>query len=284
MYRIGSKTIKETCIYTIKHSDDLNEKILTGGYAKFIENKIWSTGEILLNEAKSEDKKLIIIFSPAESTAYLHSWGILTDIQLIKSTKSYTEYSVKNLVKFNKKIGKTKLHLFKTGKNIDENFIRPYAICKTPFEVIDKEISINANEETLDTYSVELSEVEKVESLIATANERMKKISPKKIERIIRTSIRNDSKIITLLKEKYNYKCQFPGCGITIKKSDGNFYIEVAHINPVASGGKSVIGNLLVLCPNHHKEFDYGNLVIEEQDSYKIKGILNDQNFEISMV
>ncbi len=58
MYRIGSKTIKETCIHTIKRSDDLNEKVLTGGYAKFIENKIWSTGEILLNEAKSEDKKI----------------------------------------------------------------------------------------------------------------------------------------------------------------------------------------------------------------------------------
>jgi predicted restriction endonuclease len=40
-------------------------------------------------------------------------------------------------------------------------------------------------------------------------------------------------------------------------------------------------GNLLVLCPNHHKEFDHGNLEISEQTENKIRGIINGKEFDI---
>ena len=65
---------------------------------------------------------------------------------------------------------------------------------------------------------------------------------------------------------------------------DGSKYIEVAHINAVKDGGKSVHGNLLVLCPNHHKEFDYGNLKINTHTSSKLSGQLNGKNFEIELI
>ncbi|MDP2846091.1 MAG: HNH endonuclease, partial [Candidatus Methanoperedens sp.] len=88
--------------------------------------------------------------------------------------------------------------------------------------------------------------------------------------------------LVKTLKELCQFRCQFPGCNVRIPKKDGGYYIEVAHIEPVSQGGKSVIGNLLVLCPNHHKEFDYGALEIIEQTTDYLCGKLNGKEFEIS--
>jgi predicted restriction endonuclease len=84
------------------------------------------------------------------------------------------------------------------------------------------------------------------------------------------------------LKELCGYRCQFPDCGVAIPKRRGGFYAEVAHIKPVHKGGKSVLGNLLVLCPNHHKEFDLGECSIEDQTPIFVRGRLNGKPFEIS--
>ena len=61
------------------------------------------------------------------------------------------------------------------------------------------------------------------------------------------------------------------------------FYSEVAHIKPVSQNGQSVLGNLIVLCPNHHKEFDFGDLKINEQTNSKLAGQLNGNSFEIEL-
>ncbi len=134
----------------------------------------------------------------------------------------------------------------------------------------------------LDDFEVEKGTRNIVERLYSL-NEMMKGVSPQRIRAIVQHTIRKDSAIIRELKEKFEYRCQFPGCGVRIPKKGGGYYIEVAHIQPVSQGGKSILGNLLVLCPNHHKAFDYGDLKIIEQTPTKIKGILNGQEFEITL-
>ena len=62
---------------------------------------------------------------------------------------------------------------------------------------------------------------------------------------------------------------------------NGINYVEVAHIRPVRKGGQSIIGNLVVLCPNHHKEFDLGDLKIMEQNEKILIGVLNNKEFKI---
>ena len=114
-------------------------------------------------------------------------------------------------------------------------------------------------------------------------NLKMQNVSPERIEKLISTTIRKDTKIIQALKEVAEYKCQFPDCGQRIKTKKGTYYIEVAHIKPVAESGQSILGNLIVLCPNHHKEFDYGELKVSEQTDNKIVGLLNGSNFEIEL-
>lgn len=112
-------------------------------------------------------------------------------------------------------------------------------------------------------------------------NQKMQEISPKRQLLEINKLLRNDSEIINLYKKIYDYKCQFPGCNSKIVTKNGNNYVEVAHIRPVKNGGQSIIGNLVVLCPNHHKEFDFGHLEIIEQNETVLTGNLNCKKFAI---
>ena len=118
---------------------------------------------------------------------------------------------------------------------------------------------------------------------IRQLNLAMADISPKRVRLVVERTVRRDTQLVKALKELCEFRCQFPGCGVRIPKRDGGFYIEVAHIRPVSQGGRSVLGNLLVLCPNHHKEFDYGDLRIIEQTVDRIRGTLNGKPFDIRL-
>jgi hypothetical protein len=59
-------------------------------------------------------------------------------------------------------------------------------------------------------------------------------------------------------------KCTIPHCQSTT--------IEMAHITPMRMGGGNNFGNLLYLCPNHHKNFDMGDF--SEQEMRLIKARL----------
>lgn len=118
---------------------------------------------------------------------------------------------------------------------------------------------------------------------LADLNEKMKNVSPERVEKLVSATIRKDTKIINALKKATDFKCQFPTCGQRIIKKNGGFYIEVAHIKPVSQNGQSILGNLIVLCPNHHKEFDFGDLKINEQTNSKLAGQLNGNKFEIEL-
>ena len=112
-------------------------------------------------------------------------------------------------------------------------------------------------------------------------NKKMLEINPERKEIEINTLLRKDSKIVELCKKVYENKCQFPDCNSQVLTKNGNNYVEVAHIKPVKKGGQSVIGNLVVLCPNHHKEFDFGDLKILKQSEKILVGILNSKEFRI---
>ncbi|NWF50624.1 MAG: HNH endonuclease [Ignavibacteriaceae bacterium] len=122
-----------------------------------------------------------------------------------------------------------------------------------------------------------------ITELLADLNEKMKNVSPERVEKLVSATIRKDTKIINALKKATDFKCQFPNCGQRITKKNGGFYIEVAHIKPVSQNGQSILGNLIVLCPNHHKEFDFGDLKIDEQTNSKLAGQLNGNKFEIEL-
>jgi hypothetical protein len=92
---------------------------------------------------------------------------------------------------------------------------------------------------------------------------------------IISSGYKRSNAAVVLIKMLRDFKCQI--CGYTIIKKDGSFYIEAAHITPKYQMGKETRDNILLLCPNHHKEFDLGNLSTLIRTSTAIEFMLNDQ-------
>lgn len=120
--------LTEHCIYTIRHSSDLEKSYADGGSDEYEERRNWKTGRRLLEEARSAGKALPIIFAPAEGTRRLFGWALIDDI----IPGPTTTYSFSRLQLFQEPPAKTTLRKADDGKRLDKWFIRPYAICRTP--------------------------------------------------------------------------------------------------------------------------------------------------------
>ena len=95
------------------------------------------------------------------------------------------------------------------------------------------------------------------------------------------TSFKRDNKTIAQIKILRNFKCQI--CSTSIKKKNGTFYIEAAHIDPKHNMGCETPDNIILLCPNHHKEFDFGDRKILQHNKENVIFNLNGQEYKISL-
>lgn len=132
--------------------------------------------------------------------------------------------------------------------------------------------------------SASTEELEKIDRILNQDNidvvlkefeQRLSGETPETIESKVRRIKRNRT-IVKNMKDKHENKCQI--CGFTFKKKDGTYYSEVAHIVPIESRqvGVDVPSNLVVLCPNHHKMHDLGNLEIISNTNYKVDGVIKE--------
>lgn len=76
-----------------------------------------------------------------------------------------------------------------------------------------------------------------------------------------------DRKKAASLKVHYDNTCMV--CSLKLQVGDQRFYSEAAHIKPLGKphNGPDKISNMLVLCPNHHLQFDLGVLRIRRGGS-----------------
>jgi hypothetical protein len=80
--------------------------------------------------------------------------------------------------------------------------------------------------------------------------------------------------IIGLLKILRGFRCQI--CGCRIKQKNGGYYVEGAHIIGKCTGiGHESPNNILILCPNHHKEFDKGETEIIDKSEESVLFTMN---------
>mgnify|MGYP000569686996 CR=1 FL=1 len=70
----------------------------------------------------------------------------------------------------------------------------------------------------------------------------------------------------------------------SILKADGTYYVEAAHIDPKRDKGKETLENILLLCPNHHKEFDLGKREILYRDDKSVSLKINGRTYNISLI
>ncbi|MBL8883865.1 MAG: HNH endonuclease [Hyphomicrobium sp.] len=88
----------------------------------------------------------------------------------------------------------------------------------------------------------------------------------RQIERRLRTALAQvrDRKIVSALKIAYNNRCMFCGETLCVATDPLRHYSEAAHIKPLGTphNGPDHTSNILILCPNHHIQFDQGILRI----------------------
>ena len=94
-------------------------------------------------------------------------------------------------------------------------------------------------------------------------------------------SYKRDNKTIAQIKKLRGKKCQI--CGHYILQKDGDKYVEAAHITAKSEKGVERPHNILILCPNHHKEFDKGDRKIIEHTNDKIIFELNKKKYQIDL-
>ncbi|WP_323191581.1 HNH endonuclease [Halostella sp. PRR32] len=87
---------------------------------------------------------------------------------------------------------------------------------------------------------------------------------PEHTETTVSRVVRN-TQIAKDLKKQYDYRCQV--CGEQRQRDSGNPYAEAHHIHPLGDtpSGIDHRSNILVLCPNHHSDFDYGSIKVDPE-------------------
>lgn len=111
--------------------------------------------------------------------------------------------------------------------------------------------------------------------LIMQFEQRLSNEPPEIIEKKVKRVKRNIT-LVRKLKEQYKNECQI--CGFTFKQRNGDLYSEVAHIEPISSKkvGMDRPSNMLVLCANHHKMLDLGDLKFISVTQYELDGEIKD--------
>lgn len=93
-----------------------------------------------------------------------------------------------------------------------------------------------------------------------------------RVERVttVRDELNRDAALATQLKERYDHHCQL--CGDRrVRDGAGTGYAECHHVRPLGRPhhGPDRAANLLVLCPNHHADFDHG-VVRVDPDTFAV--------------
>jgi hypothetical protein len=67
--------------------------------------------------------------------------------------------------------------------------------------------------------------------------------------------------VIAITRKRAGYSCEVEGCtSPTFVTDDGERFVEVHHLTPLAQGGEDTIENTACLCPTHHREIHHGKL------------------------
>ncbi len=120
--------LSDSCIYTIRHSDELRRTIAAGGNGTYSVGQNWTRGKEILEQARRESRHVPVVFAPAEKTSNLFAWALLNRIRVGRGTT----YTFSGLHRLAGNFSKTSLLKVNNRKALSKNFIRPYAICLTP--------------------------------------------------------------------------------------------------------------------------------------------------------
>jgi hypothetical protein len=225
---------------------------------------------------KAREEKMREIFNAifpvtfSEFDGAVEKTGVLTETRsdsvknFVKRLKGMTERTRYN----DRKLSQDTLNRILEYLNIekDDTFIRNYVVVPNLLRAPDLK---DFEEDFPPEKELSAEDQSNIEDLLSglSAEELRKMIDerqgrPRKTAERISSTPARDPSLMELYKRMRHHTCQF--CGTTIEKADGRHYIEACHINPVGNGGDDNKNNILILCPNCHKLFDYGKKEIKE--------------------
>ena len=236
---------------------DENKRIKWNGF---------KNNELILNIVGK--KELSLLFSlPLKSSKYSDGKRLVPQVgytyKSIELAEKIIIDEIKELQRAGMKLDEykklRKIYKFITGRDLIE----------------DSEPDLKEQEELLPIVKIEYNKSQIIKELKAISPQ-----TPELVE-IRGKQYKRDNKSIVELKILRDFKCQI--CGFTIFKKDNSYYIEAAHITKKRHKGPETPDNILILCPNHHKEFDLGNKEIIERTKEKMVFDLNGKRHNIDL-
>lgn len=84
--------------------------------------------------------------------------------------------------------------------------------------------------------------------------------------------ILRDTALARKIKLLHKNQCQL--CGNSVLLANGETYAEAHHIKPLGRphNGPDVAENIIVLCPNHHVQLDFGAVKLSREQIHSIHG------------
>jgi predicted restriction endonuclease len=89
------------------------------------------------------------------------------------------------------------------------------------------------------------------------------------------------------VKRQQRYRCQICSAlgrsPIAFEDRNGDGFAEAHHVIPVSQGGAGLLShlNIMVLCPNHHRQAHYGRFDIERNEPDHWQIMLDDDSIRI---
>jgi hypothetical protein len=127
--------LSDSCVYTIVNIDKLAPVAAAGGPLECTERTRWVTAAKLLAKSQKEATGLPVLLADAKDCSRLLYWGVLTGLIV---EEEHSTYVLDRLRPIDGAHTPQELVLLSTGRTIKPEFIRPYALCRTP-EFIDAE-------------------------------------------------------------------------------------------------------------------------------------------------
>jgi hypothetical protein len=121
------KALFHFCIYTIRQSGVLADILKQGGSGSFKENKKWSTGRALFEQAMKADMLLPVVFAAGESVSGLIFWAVIDSLEIesLGRVRHTTTFRFVGLRPIKSRPRLSSLKLRRTGKQLSDEFIRP---------------------------------------------------------------------------------------------------------------------------------------------------------------
>jgi hypothetical protein len=201
------------------------------------ENKRWSKGEKLFLEAQRRGEELPLVFA---QYAELTFWAVAREIALKENS---TQYRFANLLPLRGR-RRSDLVVDSTGSQLPDDFIRSYALVRTPPFLTDY---IKADDGSEDQ--------EMPADLIGLEGElQLRMIKHRRREEKLRTAKIADA----INRGNGRLACEVPGCGFDFASAYGDLgegYAQVHHLRPLAEYARreeTRLEDLAIVCANCH--------------------------------